>query len=102
MTVHGCGGEVLRGLDSAVAALTATVDPYPLSPLGEVEALRDGRRTYYLHWGALEPRDRYTIPGHPPSHALLVLAAHRCDQPIPETWIKPPAPAAPRQPVEEF
>ena len=92
---HSCGQHILRGLDADRCALTAEVDPYPLTPAGEVRALTAGRPTYCLSGGQLEPRDRWNIPGHLPSHDLLVLAAHDCTG-IPADWrlpYRPPAPA---------
>jgi hypothetical protein len=51
-TVHThtcrCGRTVLRGLDGPVAALTAVVDPQPISALGEATALIAGAWTYDL------------------------------------------------------
>lgn len=92
LILHSCNQHVLVGLDDEIAALTARCDPYPISAIGEVQALSDGRATYYLHRGCLERRDRWTIPGHPPSPQLLVLAEHRCDDPLPPAWLAPPSP----------
>ena len=91
---HSCGQYVLRGLDADRCALTVLADPYPLSALGEVGALGLGRPTYYLHRGELEPRDRWNIPGHLPSHDLLVVAAHDCT-PMRADWLLGPAPKTP-------
>jgi len=98
-TCPRCHRLVMVGLDAHRAALAATVDPYPLTALGEVEALRDERSTYSLTSGELRRRDRWSIPGHPPAHDLTVLAAHDCTG-IPDAWRLPPAPSAPR-PVKE-
>lgn len=98
--VHSCHAPILAGLDADVAALSVAVDPYPLTPLGEVEALRDSRRTYDLRQMRLDRRDHWTIPGHPPSPRHPVVAEHRCGHPIPDDWKAPPAPPAPTP--EEF
>lgn len=97
-----CGEPVLTGLDDDHCAFTATCDPYRLTALGEVEALRDGRWTYQLVRRSLDRRDQWNIPGHPPTVDLPVLAEHRCGQPIPADWIAPPAPRQPRPMVEDF
>lgn len=98
--VHSCHAPILAGLDADVAALSVAVDPYPLTPLGEVEALRDSRRTYDLRQMRLDRRDHWTIPGHPPSPRHPVVAEHRCGHPIPDDWKAPPTPPAPTP--EEF
>lgn len=97
---HHCGAHVLVGLDSDRCAFTATVEPYALHPRGEVEALRQHRRTYRLRWGSLDRRDRWSIPGALPSHELIILAEHRCGAPIPDPWRLPPAPPAPTRTLE--
>jgi hypothetical protein len=94
--------DVLAGLDDEPCGLFTMVDPYPLSALGEVGALSLGRRTYYLLRGCLERRNRWTIPGHLPSHELLVLAEHDCT-PMRTDWLLPPGPRtthAPAAPTE--
>jgi len=99
MTRHHCGGHVLAGLDDDRCGLVTIVDPYALTDIGEVEALRADRRTYRLRASRLDRRTRWSIPGHPPAHDLTVLAAHDCTG-IPDAWRLPPAPSAPR-PVKE-
>lgn len=91
-----CHQPILVGLDADRCALAAACDPYPLTPAGEVWALRDGRWTYLLAGGQLQPRDRWNIPGHPPDDATRVLAEHRCGHPIPDERRAPPPPAPPR------
>lgn len=100
--VHSCHAPILAGLDANVAALSVAVDPYPLTPTGEVEALRDDRRTYVLLRGELDRRDAWTIPGHPPGPGCTVLAEHRCEARVPDDWKAPPAPAAAPPTTEEF
>jgi len=87
-----CGQPLLVGLDGDLAALVARVDPEPLTALGEVQALTARRATYALRGQALDRRDRWSIPGHPPSHALPVHAEHRCGQPLPADCYLPPLP----------
>ena len=102
-TCPTCKQPTLTGLDADRCALTATVDPYPLTPHGEVWALSDGRHTYQLQHGQLEPRTRWNIPGHPPGPDHTVLTTHRCHQPIPTQHRRPPAPRpAPPTPTEEI
>jgi hypothetical protein len=102
MMLHSCGEHVLTGLDDEPCGMTVRVDPYPLSPTGEVAALRAGRRTYWLRHGSLERRDQWNIPGHPPAPDLLVLAEHRCGDRPPDDWLAPPSPRPPRPAPEEF
>lgn len=102
MARHDCGEPILIGLDDDRCALVARVDPYPLSATGEVAALRSSRHTYYLRHGALERRDRWNIPGHPPCPDLLVLAEHVCGTRPPDDWLAPPSPRPSRPAPEEF
>lgn len=90
-----CGEYLLVGLDDVAAAFTARADVYPLSNLGEVEALRAQRSTYGFFWGSLDRRDRWNIAGMPADEGT-VLAEHRCGEPIPKTWIRPINPPAER------
>lgn len=94
-----CGEHILTGLDDRVCALSARVDIYPLSNLGEVEAMRAGRRTYWLRGRELDRRDRWNIAGNPAS-TITVLAEHRCDERIPATWCRPIHTPAPRRTVD--
>lgn len=87
-----CHAPILAGLDGEVAAFSVAVDPYALTPAGEVEALRQSRRTYDLDQMRLSQRDRWTIPGRPPTPARPVVAEHRCGHPIPDDWKAPPPP----------
>jgi hypothetical protein len=99
MTRHHCGMPALVGLDGDRCGLVTLVDPYPLTALGEVAALRADRATYSLDSGRLYRRDRWSIPGRPPSHELVVLATHDCTR-IPDDWRLPPAPPKPPR-IEE-
>lgn len=97
-----CGLPTVAGFDADRCALDAWCDPAQLTADGEAWALLDGRATYELRVDRLERRDRWTIPGRPPSHELPVLAAHRCHAPIPAAWRLPPAPATLTRPTEGF
>lgn len=98
-TCRACGAIVLRGLDADACAFTALADPRPVTAAGEVAALRDGRRTYDLDGRELSARDRWSIPGRPPTPRRPVLAAHRCHSPLPATWLAPaPDPAPDKEP----
>lgn len=90
LEIHrSCQQHTLTGLDANRCALTVRVDPYPLTAIGEVEALRAGRHTYLLDHGELHPRTAWNIPGNPPSATRTVLAEHDCT-PMPATWRRPP------------
>lgn len=80
--IHRCGASVISGWDADRCAVFITLDSRPLSPLGEVAALASGRRTYYVRAGRPSRRDRWSIPGHPPSLDLPVHAEHRCGEVI--------------------
>lgn len=92
---HRCGAQVITGWDGERCALFVTLDPSPLTPTGEVAALTAGRATYQMRRGRIDRRDRWNIPGHPPSLDLPVIAEHRCDEVIHRQWLLdiPPAPA---------
>jgi hypothetical protein len=92
---HKCGLYVLTGLDRHTCALEVTVDAYALNPLGEVEALRSGRRTYRFHHGRLHPRNRWNMPGNPADQGLVVVGQHACE-PLPTGWLLP-RPPEPKQ-----
>lgn len=100
-TCRTCGTPTLTGLDADRAAVTITVDAYPLTALGEVWALRDGRRTYELRNGQLDPRTRWNIPNRPPAPHRTVLTTHRCHHPIPPEYHRPPSPRPTRPTTTE-
>lgn len=82
----GCRAVILRGLDADVAALTVTVDPAPLTLLGEVLALARGRTTYDLTRRGgryeLDPRNPSHIKKRPASE-FHVAPEHKCGNPLP-------------------
>lgn len=88
---HTCRMATLAGLDRDRAARLVHVEPYPLSPTGEVAALRDQRRTYQIATWGLAHRTAHHIRAHP-AGSRTVLAEHRCGAPIPEDWKAPPTP----------
>jgi len=89
---HRCGATVLAALDHWACAMEVICDPYPLSALGEVHALRDGRRTYQVRAWGVRYRIGYRIKGNPPGERCTVLAAHVCEREVPHAWRQPPKP----------
>lgn len=83
-----CMAIVLTGLDDDRAAMTATVDPTPLSPAEETAVLLAGRRTYDADVSQsrtnLDPRDRMHMDRRQP-----VVPAHQCGARFPG-FITPP------------
>jgi hypothetical protein len=78
-----CRTPVITGLDADLAALDATTDPTPLSPLGEALAHIANRRTYALQTEGgrlvLNPRDASRITHRPAgTHRFDVMPEHRC------------------------
>lgn len=90
-----CGQPVIVGLDADLAAFPARVESRRLTAAGEVAALTDGRITYEMKLGALDRRNRWTIPGRPAGERTPVHAEHRCGQPMPAAWLLPVAPRPP-------
>ena len=85
----------MRGLDADTAALAVTVDPNPLSAIGEILALTSGRGTYSLTWRIgryeLDYRDQWNIAHRHPDE-LHVVGEHRCGIPLPTRGeVKKPA-----------
>lgn len=83
-TCPRCRAHVLRGLDGDICALALTVDPDPVSRVGEALALITDRRTANVtrsngRW-RLHHRDPWRIRG---PRFGLVLAEHRCSAPLP-------------------
>jgi hypothetical protein len=88
---HACRSATLTGRDHHTAAIVVHVEPYPLSVLGEVEALRDCRTTYQVAHYGLAARNSSMIRTRP-AGSVMVLAEHRCGEPLPRTWIAEPKP----------
>lgn len=86
-TCPTCKATTITGLDDDTAALTARVDPHPLTPLGEALALIDGRPTYRLHRDGgrlvLDTRTHLDIQAHPAGTRLGedILRTHHCGSP---------------------
>lgn len=91
---HRCRKATLTGLDRDMAALVVHVEPYPLSPAGEVAALRDHRATYQIAPWGLALRKAHHIR-QAPAGTRTVLAEHRCEHPLPAEWIASPKPRTP-------
>jgi hypothetical protein len=89
----------LSGLDADRASLPVTVTAHALTDTGEAWALQLGLATYQLTGRQLYPRDRWNIPGKPPSADRTVLAAHDCDLNIPAEHRRPPPPPTPPRPI---
>lgn len=86
-----CRAPVLVGDDHDTTRLTATVDPEPLTPLGEALAILEGRRTLALVMEAgrlvMWARDAGHIRSAPAGTRARedVLREHRCGSPPPDT-----------------
>lgn len=85
-TCPSCAAKILDGLDADICAMVATTDPTPLTALGEVLALLDGRCTYTLLRDAgrlvLDSRPDYRIAAMPAGTGTFdVLPEHRCGRP---------------------
>lgn len=93
-----CRAVVMVGLDDDKCAMTVRVDPVPLTPVGELEVLLAGRRTYDLGWSAergyrVDPRSAAHIAAAPAgsSPAADVVGEHRCGHPAPpggQSWLR--------------
>lgn len=77
-----CGRLQLTG---HAEGLAYRVDPAPVTPHGELAALRSGRRSYGLIADGLAYRDAARIAGDARRPRPPVLPAHRCESP-PEPW----------------
>lgn len=86
---HRCRAATLTGLDHHTCAREIHVEPYPLSTLGEVEALRNGRTTYQIAYYGLAARNASMIRTRR-AGSVMVLAEHRCGEPLPPIWLAPP------------
>jgi hypothetical protein len=85
-TCRPCRQHCLAGI--AITGLDTWLEPQPLHPAGELQALLDCRRTFSLYAGKqLVPRNRHWISNYPAGHAKRpTFATHTCGQPIPTTW----------------
>lgn len=94
---RACGLPCLAGLDSDMCALEAYTDLAELSPLGEAEALLQGRRTYeyYPHRKHLRLRNHWSIRARPAGSGNPIFAEHHCEQPVPADWTVPTKPHKP-------
>jgi hypothetical protein len=80
---HQCGTVILVGLDADRCAVTANVDPTPLTEFGEAVALITGRGTYDL----VPADDRKELHCRNASHIkkprrYLVFGDHQCEKPL--------------------
>lgn len=88
-----CAAHVLVGPSGEISgSWTATVDPAPVSGLGEYLGLLEGRMSYALEGGALDRRDRWRIAGHPAGTDTPVVLGHLCGRLVPMAWWAPPKP----------
>lgn len=82
-TCPRCRAQVLTGVTMR-PGFEVTLDPRPLDPPGELDAIADGRRTCTLHTAAdqLAMRGWQAITHRPASTRCreLVLAEHRCEK----------------------
>jgi hypothetical protein len=97
MTCPKCGALVMQGRDGGPVIHIVTVDPGPISQLGEAMALVDGRNTYDLYRvnGGLElhPRSAAHVRA---GHKRPVVTDHRCGaEPLPAADLPPPPRAKP-------
>ena len=86
VTRCACGAPVVAGLDADTCAFPVTSDPVFLTWPGELAASQHDRPTFTLMAQSLFRRDRFAR-AEPSRHP--VLAAHRCNQPIPQAWRTP-------------
>ncbi|QXT62742.1 hypothetical protein [Tessaracoccus palaemonis] len=92
-----CKAPILHGPNDVLAAFDTDVDPLPLSAVGELTALLQGRRTVALErYGAslhLRRRGRHEITSRPAgTRRIDVLATHQCDaEPLPTIATQFPA-----------
>jgi hypothetical protein len=105
LTCPRCDALVLRGRDGHATIRVATVDPQPISQVGEAVALIQGRTTYNLYTAEgsrleLYRRTDFHIRGerHRP-----VVADHVCGAaPLDPADLPPPAPPKPQSFVPPF
>jgi hypothetical protein len=98
-----CRGPILIGLDEERAAFEVKADPYPISALGEVLAIAQGRDTYTLDMGdvTLTIRDKWRIRAAS-AESVFVLAEHSCTHVrLPGRGVIPPARLAGNPPTAD-
>lgn len=91
---RACRASILEGWDGDQLAVRATVDPDPVTALGEALALLAGRSSYelrsYTAGMALHQRDRWQITGRN-ADQHFVLVDHECDAvPLPHRIVSIP------------
>jgi hypothetical protein len=95
-----CAAIILTGLDDPVVAASASVDPSPLTPTGELVCALENRKTYRLHHfgttARIQARDKYQPPAGTKNKPPIV-PAHRCDHRFPGFTIQP----APERPAND-
>ena len=100
-----CHRPILVGMSEDVAAQLALVDPIPLSPLGEMLALIDGRKSYQLgkydEGLALWERDRWAIAGHAAGPDWIILTDHKCESTAKFPSVEIPLSASQKGSVED-
>lgn len=84
-----CHVVVLRALDGDICAMPVTVDPDPVSVIGEFLAVTQGRRTYDLMSWRSNKAYSYCLEFRRPVHITRtrrydVYAEHRCGAPLPK------------------
>jgi hypothetical protein len=78
-TCRTCGAPVLVGLDGDALALTATVDPAPVDPAGELRAVAQGLGSYTLTAGELDRRSPSALRRTPAPDRPVVID-HTCEK----------------------
>lgn len=84
-----CRQMILAAIDDL--GFDAWADPRPVTPLGELQALTSGRRTWSHTMGGLDARDAPFI-AYLPADRLDVHGEHRCGAPPVQTRPPPPTP----------
>lgn len=90
LTICPCGSPVLAGLDDDRCAFTANADIRQLTPAGETATtVLLQRATFEL---AVHELWRRRDSEHGKPSRFPILPEHRCNDPVPSTWTKPPNP----------
>ena len=77
-----CDATILTAWDADMAAILVHLDPWALTTNGEQWARQQQLRTYHLNIHGIHTRYKVTTP--PPGQNHIVLAQHRCGNPVPE------------------